>query len=41
MDKPLNLGHSIKYPYGFYGLAAIAGNQDLVEQCFAGAYHIF
>ena len=41
MHKPLNLGHSIKYPYGFYGLAAVAGDRDLVAQCFNEAYHIF
>jgi hypothetical protein len=40
-DQPLNLGHSIKYPYGFYGLRALINNPDLVNQCFAMAYHIF
>ena len=40
-DKPLNLGHSIKYPYGFYGLVALTKNHDLINHCFDNAYHIF
>ena len=40
-DQPLRLGHSIKYPYGFYGLLALTRNQSLINQCFDSAYHIF
>jgi len=39
--QSLNLGHSIKYPYGFYGLQALTENRVLVQQCFDGGYHIF
>ncbi len=39
--QSLNLGHSIKYPYGFYGLVALTKKHNLVNQCFDIAYHIF
>lgn len=39
--QSLSLGHSIKYPYGFFGLQALTKNKVLVQQCFDRAYHIF
>ncbi|MDF1515305.1 MAG: hypothetical protein P1S60_15965 [Anaerolineae bacterium] len=41
VDKSLNLGHSIKYPYGFYGLVDLARDETLINQCLDKAYHIF
>ena len=40
-DQSLNLGHRIKYPYGFYGMASLATNSNLVNQCFENVFHIF
>ena len=39
--QSLNLGHSLKYPYGFYGVQVLAENKALVKQCFDAGYHIF
>ncbi|MHC4442053.1 MAG: hypothetical protein ACYTF1_07365 [Planctomycetota bacterium] len=36
-----NLGHILKYPYGFYGLMNLAKNTDLKRRCLAEAYRIF
>jgi hypothetical protein len=38
---PLRLGHSIKYPYGFYGWLALTRDQALENQCLQQAFHIF
>jgi hypothetical protein len=40
-DLPLNLGHSIKYPYGFYGIVEMTKNHELINKCFDNIYHIF
>ena len=36
-----NLGHVVKYPYGFYGLTKYAESQELMERCMSVAYRIF
>ena len=36
-----NLGHVVKYPYGFYGLFQNAKDQTLKDQCMAVAHRIF
>ncbi|MBM3498684.1 MAG: hypothetical protein FJX74_08415 [Armatimonadetes bacterium] len=40
-DIDLGLGHSLKYPYGFYGLMALARDPDLKQQCLREAYRLF
>jgi len=40
-DQPLGLGHLIKYPYGYRGIAHRAGDKQLVARCDAAAYRIF
>jgi hypothetical protein len=40
-DLSLNLGHSIKYPYGFYGFMPLVNNHELVRRCLNEIYHIF
>jgi len=36
-----NLGHVMKYPYGFYGLMKLAKDEDVKERCLGAAYRIF
>ena len=40
-DQPVGIGHCFKYPYGFYGLMALARDPRLKQRCLDGAYHIF
>jgi len=35
------LGHSLKYPYGFYGLMSLCGDADLKRRCLEAAFRIF
>jgi hypothetical protein len=37
----LNLGHKLKYPYGFYGLMRLAKNAEIKRQALSIAYRIF
>jgi hypothetical protein len=39
-DQPVGIGHVFKYPYGFYGLLALAQDPDLKRRCMQAAYHI-
>jgi len=39
--QSVGIGHCFKYPYGFYGLMALARDGSLKERCAAEAYHIF
>ena len=39
--ESVGIGHCFKYPYGFYGLMALARDAALKERCAAEAYHIF
>ena len=39
--QPLHLGHCLKYPYGFYGLAALTRDATLVTRCLAESFRIF
>ena len=38
--KSVGIGHVFKYPYGFYGLMALARDARLKEQCMQVAYHV-
>ena len=40
-DQPVGIGHCFKYPYGFYGLAALAQDPALEQRCLDEGYHIF
>ena len=35
-----DLGHAIKYPYGFYGLMELAQNADIKERSWSAAYRV-
>ena len=35
------LGHCFKYPYGLYGLMALAGDADLERRCLEAAFRVF
>ena len=37
----VNIGHCFKYPYGFYGLMALARSDDTKQRCLAEGYRIF
>ena len=37
----VGIGHCFKYPYGFYGLIALAQDADLKQRCLAEAYRVF
>ena len=39
--QQLGLGHCFKYPYGFYGLMAMARDAGLERRCVAESYRIF
>ena len=39
--QDVGIGHCFKYPYGFYGLTALADDADLKARCLAEAYRIF
>ena len=39
-DRPIQLGHVFKYPYGFYGLMDLAEDVDLKRRCVQAAYHV-
>jgi hypothetical protein len=39
--RTIALGHVLKYPYGFYGLMGLAGDDDLKRRCMQAAYRIF
>lgn len=36
-----NLGHVVKYPYGFYGILGCVQDRSIVERCMAELYRIF
>ena len=36
-----NLGHVVKYPYGFYGILGYAQDRALVDRCMTEVYRIF
>ena len=36
-----NLGHVVKYPYGFYGLLGHVHGEVIVDRCMAEVYRIF
>ena len=40
-EGDLNLGHQIKYPYGFYGLLGWAGDKMIRQKALAAAYRVF
>ncbi len=40
-DRDVAIGHRFKYPYGFYGLMALATDGDLKQQCTREAYRVF
>ena len=39
--QDVNIGHCFKYPYGFYGLLALARNDETKQSCLAEGYRIF
>ncbi|MFQ6097464.1 MAG: hypothetical protein ACE5O2_07010 [Armatimonadota bacterium] len=39
--NPVGIGHCFKYPYGFYGLVALASDEELTRRCAQEAYRIF
>lgn len=39
--RSIEIGHVFKYPYGFYGLMALAADADLRQRCMRKAYRIF
>ena len=36
-----NLGHVVKYPYGFYGLLGHVHDEVIADRCMAEVYRIF
>ena len=36
-----NLGHVVKYPYGFYGILGYVQDRSLVDRCMTEVYRIF
>ena len=36
-----NLGHVVKYPYGFYGILGYVQDRALVDRCMTEVYRIF
>ena len=39
-ERPVGLGHCFKYPYGLYGLMALARDPGVKAQCLAQGYRI-
>jgi hypothetical protein len=39
--RGIEIGHLFKYPYGFYGLMALATDADLEQRCMREAYRVF
>ena len=38
--RDVGIGHCLKYPYGFYGLMALAEDDELKQRCLASAYRV-